>query len=291
MFSRAYDIAFNYTPPVIISSKNVNNIVQCGGGAFVIINNEGWIITVAHLFETAVKFNQDRQLIENYDQEVQMITNNPTISPHNKNKKIAKLKKNPEWLTKYSMWWGKDGRELKDLKVYPEIDLAVGRIQPFDPNEVKIYPKFKNPNHLKPGTSLCKLGYPFHQATATYNDSTNTFEFAPGSIPVPIFPIEGILTRFKLEGKTTDGKFEKKFIETSSPGLRGQSGGPIFDINATIWGIQSKTDHLPLGFSPKIKKGGKEVEENQFINVGLGVHPDNIIKVLTECGIKFEMVD
>ena len=103
--------------------------------------------------------------------------------------------------------------------------------------------------------------------------------------------MEGILTRFKLGGRTSDNKFEIRFIETSSPGLRGQSGGPIFDTGAVIWGIQSRTEHLPLGFSPKILRDGKEIEENQFINVGLGVHPENIIRILREHNIRFEMAD
>lgn len=38
------------------------------------------------------------------------------------------------------------------------------------------------------------------------------------------------------------------FIETSTPRLRGQSGGPIFDVNGAIWAIQSQTHHLKLGF-------------------------------------------
>ena len=60
MFSHAYEIAFQYTLPVIVSSRTLGNTVQCGGGAFVVINREGWILTVAHIFETATKFRQDQ---------------------------------------------------------------------------------------------------------------------------------------------------------------------------------------------------------------------------------------
>jgi hypothetical protein len=44
----------------------------------------------------------------------------------------------------------------------------------------------------------------------------------------------------------------------------------------------SKPDrtHLPLGFSPKVKKGREEIEENQFLNAGWGVHVEKIREVL-----------
>ena len=64
--------------------------------------------------------------------------------------------------------------------------------------------------------------------------------------------------------------YQRSFLETSSPGLRGQSGGPIVDTEGTIWAIQSRTIHLPLGFNAKLEKDGREVEEHQFLNVGMG---------------------
>lgn len=108
----------------------------------------------------------------------------------------------------------------------------------------------------------------------------------PGTLPIPLFPMEGIYTREVVAGKSKDGKYDIKFIETSSPGLRGQSGGPIFDTEGSIWALQSHTSHLPLGFSPKINKNGKEVEENQFLNVGRGVHIELIVNFLRENVIK-----
>jgi len=37
-------------------------------------------------------------------------------------------------------------------------------------------------------------------------------------------------------------------IELSTPGLRGQSGGPLFNSEGIICGMQSSTNHLHLGF-------------------------------------------
>jgi len=119
------------------------------------------------------------------------------------------------------------------------------------------------------------------------------FKLARGTLPLPLFPIEGIYTRNVITGKSKDGKYQIKFLETSSPGLRGQSGGPIFDVKGTVWAVQSRTASFPLGFSPKIKqKGkGKEVEEHQFLNVGWGVHPELIVVFLKDNGVKFNLSD
>ncbi|MFA4859185.1 hypothetical protein [Methanoregula sp.] len=289
MFSKAYEIASQYTAPVIISSLSINNEVQCHGGAFVYLNNEGWILSVAHIFNTRNKCEKDSKLLTKYYQEIKNIENNPRINLHTKKKKIANVKKDPDWVITDSYFWGNDNVYLEDIKIIPEADLVIGRLDPFHPKSVKTYPKLKDPSELKPGTSLCKLGFPFHQINAVYDNKTGGFQFDQNAFPVPLFPIDGILTRIFLCGKTKDEKYDIKFIETSSPGLLGQSGGPIFDSNATIWGIQSHTSCLPLGFSPKIAKNGKDIEENQFINVGYGIHPEVIINLLTDNGVKFEL--
>lgn len=289
LFSKAYDIAQHFTNPVIISSLTFGKKVNSGVGAFIILNDEGWIITVAHLFESNTKYQNDILLYNEHENQIKLINDNKSLNQRSKRRKIEKLHVDKEWIINNSYWWGHDGVTLQDVKIFPENDFAIGRLEPFKPNPLIKYPKIKNPDNLAPGTSLCRLGYPFHQITSTFDDQKNAFVLSENSLPIPVFPIEGILTRFKKLGKTADGNYDKLFIETSSPGLRGQSGGPIFDIDATIYGIQSHTDHLPLGFSPKIKVNNRETEENQFINVGCGVHPEIIIKILNENDIKFNL--
>ncbi len=78
-----------------------------------------------------------------------------------------------------------------------------------------------------------------------------------------------------------------KFVETSSPGLRGQSGGPIFDVNGHICALQSRTVHHQLGFSPVVKVGHREVNEHQFLNVGIGTHVEEITAFLDKHKISY----
>ncbi|MCJ7515305.1 MAG: serine protease [Dehalococcoidia bacterium] len=292
MFAKAYSLVSYFTQPLIISTRLYDKEVKCAGGAFVVLNDEGWIITAAHLLESFLAYQQHTSELQAYEKQLKQIEHDQSLTVKQKNKKLRRLKANPLWITNHSFWWGWDGVSVKDVKPLPEGDLVIGRLEPFEKTKVKAYPIIKDPSKgLNPGTSLCKLGYPFHELKASFDETKNVFTLAPGVVPLPLFPIEGIYTRNAVAGRSKDGKYEIKFLETSSPGLRGQSGGPIFDVNGTVWAIQSRTTHFLLGFSPKVKKNGKEVEENQFLNVGLGVHPELIVAFLTDNRVSFQLSD
>lgn len=292
MFAKACALVRQFMQPVIISMRFYDKTVGCNGGNFVILNEEGWIITVAHLFEALQASRKYAEEIIAFQAREKAIQEDQRLTPKQRRKSLRSIKTNPRWITNHSFWWGKDGVSLKDIKVLPEVDLAVGRLEPFDPAFVKTYPIIKNPAiNLNPGTSLCRLGFPFHELKTSFNEETGNFELPPGVLPIPLFPLEGIFTRNVLLGKSNDEKYEIKFLETSSPGLRGHSGGPIFDVNGTVWAVQSRTHHFPLGFSPKVLRDGKEVEEHQFLNVGLGIHPEVIVSFLRNNGISFKLSD
>lgn len=96
-------------------------------------------------------------------------------------------------------------------------------------------------------------------------------------------------TRNLEAGVSPDRLYKIRFLETSSPGLRGQSGGSIFDVNGTLWSIQSHTSHYDLGFNPSIQMNGKIIEEFQFLNVGSGVHPETLAAFLKENGVPYNL--
>jgi len=289
MFADAYEKASVFTHPLVVSVRYFDGTVNCSLGAFVILNTEGWAITAAHQLEAVPAHKQHSDEIAKYEQQITAIQQDQGLNAKQKRKKIQRLKSNPKWITCYSPWWGRDDLKFKELRVFPEADLAAARLEPFDPQSIPTYPILKNPTNLRCGTSLCRLGFPFHDISATFDEVSKSFRLSPGALPAPRFPIEGIYTRNILAEKSKNGKYEIKFLETSSPGLRGQSGGPIFDVNGIVWAIQSRTNHFPLGFSPKVIRQRREVEEHQFLNVGLGVHPELLVAFLKDNDIKFEL--
>jgi len=293
MFSQACEAAMQFTRPVVTSLRFLNGTVQSGPATYVVVNRDGWFITAAHIIEPSSVADQHKQKVNQYRQQVGSISANPTLGEREKRKKIAKVPKNDAWITNYSFWWGIDGMTA-DALVYPGPDLAIGQLKPFDPSWIGQYPKFKNPAKLPIGTSLCRLGFPFCESQCEFDEATNNFKVSP---QLAFFPIEGMFTRTVIIdlNHEENGKVVKtetvKFIETTSPGLRGHSGGPVFDRNGVVWGIQSRTTHFQLGFNPEVKTGNKTESFQQFLNAGWAVHPEVILTLLTQNGVKFEVAD
>ena len=74
------------------------------------------------------------------------------------------------------------------------------------------------------------------------------------------------------------------FLQTEMWAL---SGGPIFDRDGNVWALQSSTESLPLGFTPVVKQGSREIVEHQFMHVGKGSHVKEILRMFKEHGVQF----
>ena len=291
MFAHACKRATCFTRPVVISRRYFDRNTDCGCGAFVVINDEGWIVTAAHLLSAYDRIQRDTEEIIEYYHTIHMIEQEEDVLPAEKADRIRKLRDNPKWITNLSYWWGMDGVQLTDIRPLPEGDLVLGRLSPFDPYAWHLYPVFKSPDDLDVGTALCKLGYPFQRVNAMFREANNSFELGPTVRTLAAFPMEGLYTRTLHAGKSGDGRYDIKFLETSSPGLKGQSGGPILDANGTIWGVQSRTDNYACGAVTRVGKDGREVEEEQCINLGIGIHPELIVSFLRDNGVRFLLSD
>ena len=105
----------------------------------------------------------------------------------------------------------------------------------------------------------------------------------------PLFPMDSIMTRLII-----DEKGVVSMIETSTPGLRGQSGGPVFSPEGVVYGIQSMTKHLDLNFdvNTTVKRGvtKKKVTYTPFINLGVAISSVKIIEFLKENNIEFDSI-
>jgi hypothetical protein len=288
MFRDAYERACKFTFPVIQFVLTVEGKCSAGAAAFIIINPDGWIITAAHVMKDSIALAQSDHAARDWESRRDAIRNDASLSAKERSRRISALgqlqKKGARRGT--SVWALGVGR-IVDVTILEEADLAVARLDGFDRNLVSEYPTFKDPSkNFRPGASLCKLGYPFTEFTPTYDETANRFDLPPDQAQIAFFPIEGIFTRtITVPPPNPAPPFPLLFVETSSPGLRGQSGGPTFDTEGAIWAIQSQTRHLPLGFSPEIKDAGRVEKEHQFLNVGMGVHVETVIGFLKEAGI------
>jgi hypothetical protein len=292
MFREACTKARSFTLPVFLLRRD--GAGNCSGsiGTFVVVNKEGWIVTAGHIVEQLEKLLKEENEYKEWERARAAIDGDASLSAKEKNRQLTKLQRPPKQKTSravgvWAQFPGAARPKIVSGACAPLVDLGVGKLEPFDPAWVKEYPVFKDPTkNYEPGVSLCTMGFPFHKVEPTWDPATNRFLLPPNSFPAPLFPIDGIYTRGieVIPDPPIPGPapFPQKWLETSATGLRGQSGGPIFDSKGTIWAIQCQTHSYALGF---------DKVPNQYLNVGIGVHAETVLGLFRELGMDFAISD
>jgi hypothetical protein len=289
VFATANGLARQFTHPLIVSARRWQGSVETAVGAFIVVNRDGWIVTSAHVFGIAAQAAIDGPKVAALSARIEAAHADPGASARRRDAEVTRLRAeaDPDWITHVATWFGRDRVNLRDARTIVDADIALGRLDPVPPDLVTTLPVFKNPAiGLEPGRSLCRLGFAFTKVSSSFDPAAGAFRVQG---EVPYFPLEGMFTRIVDAGRTSDGRFPVRFVETSSPGLRGQSGGPLFDVAGRVWGIQSRTQHLALGFNPEAEIAGRKTQVPQFINLGLAVHVGTVLEILADAGIACEV--
>jgi hypothetical protein len=284
VFVDAFSLAEHFTRPIVISTRRLNGKVESAVATYVLLNADGWFLTAGHVFDLWRGFELHLPEVRNYRAAQDATTADPSLNADQRRRALKRLAGTADmaWIENCSAWWGTDGLSFRDVSVLGELDVALGRLEPTN-LLAGPYPTFKNPDiGFRPGRSLCRFGFPFEQIAVSFDPARSAFSL--DQLQLALFPIEGILTRI-IAGTGTPAQF----IETSSPGLRGQSGGPLCDSRGRIWGIQSRTAHIPLGFNPTVTANGRTFEEHQFINLGWAVHVRLILEALRARGVQVDV--
>ena len=216
---------------------------------------------------------------------------------HNSQNPDDKKEYDPKWQKAHIIWWGNGVFRIENMRIEPLLDIALVKFTGLPPNFVTDLPVFADPASVRPGMSVCRLGYPFMKVKTDYKPESSTFniEINNGNGTTTAFPYEGMVTRQVIKRRmdangrpvqTNPNEPIPMYIECSTPGLVGQSGGPIFDRNGFIVGMQSHTNNIPLGFGDK-QVDGKYMPE-QFINTGMGVHVSTLIQMFKQYNIKYK---
>jgi hypothetical protein len=292
MFVKAIETAAKFTRPIhTISKPYKSNDIIPGAATIFLINDKGYAITSRHVVDLLI---QSEGTSKNY---------NAFKAERDKLPKNGNYKRNLNELKNRFQIEDKTIVQLKitfvncvdkmsgfTTHVHPNYDLAILKFNDFDKLNCHEFATFKkDSNEIKQGKFLCRLGFPFPEFTNfKYDDQKDEIEWTKEGIQdSPRFPIEGMVTRFLGDGK--GGKFG---IELSTPGLRGQSGGPLFDSNGLVCGMQSSTRHLHLGFdieNVEISTKGqkKKVSDYSFIHLGQCIHADIIKDFLIKHNVDF----
>ena len=292
MFVNAIEEVSQFTRPIHTIMRNYNEtIVSPGAATLFFVNDEGCAVTCKHVIDIIGNRESINQRYEKFKAEKSAIGRNNKY-----NQRIKALEAAYNYNPGSTI-------QIKELFVGVTSDASVNyrwiNHTKYD-LAILIFENLKNPlyqsharfvkdnSSLKQGKFLCRLGFPFPEFTNyQYNAGADDIEWTKnGQVETPRFPIEGMLTRHLLHEGNIVG------IELSTPGLRGQSGGPLFNENGIVCGMQSGTSHLHLGFDMKnfeYNTGGRTIKINNqpFIHVGHCVHPDIIKSFLKDNNINF----
>jgi len=234
MFINAIERVQKFTRPIHTLLRNYNSsIIEPGCATLFIINADGWALTfkhVADLFKLSTILTKNRK---NYYNDISLCKGKP------KEKRLIK-----DTIRRYG--YSKSSPFEVHIRVincvvnaskihsekHPTLDIALLKFEDYEQllcNEFPVFPK--DTSGLKPGKFLCRFGFPFPEFT-NFKLDTNRDEIcwtSEGRDSSPWFPIEGMITRHLADKQSKICGFE-----LSTPGLRGQSGGPAFDEEGNV---------------------------------------------------------
>lgn len=288
MFQEAVEQARRYTFPYAGLRRKHDGTVFSNVAAFVGVNADGWCITARHLFDEIARAEHSVRGAFGIERQIAQLEGEAARNPKERGREIRGLeRRKADSLSNHvEIWaagagWDKVRLQATQVMAHPVADLAAFRLEPFTPSADQGYPVFRS-LPLGPGLSVCRIGFPWHSVEAEFADGGFTVK---SGFPAPLFAVEGMISRFRVDQRAEG---EATYIETSTPGLRGQSGGPLFDVAGRLCGLQAFTAHLDLGFDAPYERAGQQIIERQFLNVGQAVHVDTITRFLDGAGIRYE---
>lgn len=298
MFVNSIEKATKFTRPIRSILRNYGSIeIMPGCSTCIIVNDHGWLLTCKHVTEGLIR---PADAINNkYAQFKVEIAGLSTMSANKRRKAITALEQRYGYSNNIPCTIQVKNTFDNVVDTFTSFtviecgyaDLALIKFDGYNQLFCNSFPVFKeNSTDLKQGLSLCRLGFPYPEFTNfQYNAQTDDIEWTTtGKSNSPLFPIDGILTR-----QVADENGQIVGLELSTPGLKGQSGGPLFDKDGVLCGLQSSTSSLPLGFDQvdretMVNGKKKKVSNYPFLHLGLCVHIDIIKKFLDEQSVKYQ---
>lgn len=291
MFREAIQKASTYTRAIhTIARTYGSKQVIPGAATLFFVNKDGWAVTCKHVVDMLLAADKLNKKYNEFKTE---------------RNKLTRGGRYQQLLKGLELKYGLNKQQLAQLKctfmdsvdkittftchTHPKYDLALIKLNGFEKVLYKAHAVFKkDTDKVLQGQFMCRLGFPFPEfRNFEYVEEQDDIRWnSEGNRVSPRFPLEGMVTRFIGDGGKPYG------IELSTPGLRGQSGGPLFDSEGYVCGMQYSTRHLHLGFDQVDKQilvnnVPQKVSDYAFIHLGQCVHAAVIKEFLREKNVPF----
>jgi len=294
MFVRAIETVGGFTRPVYsIERLYGSREVFPGTATLFFVNDEGWALTCRHVAEQFIAADQLQVKYEQFKQERAAATGKNRRQAERALERKFGFNRGTVVELKNRVVNCVEGPLDLHLELHPEYDVALLKFSNFASLGATRFPVFASDGAgLKQGKFLCRLGFPFPEfSNFGYDAASDSIDWTQqGRESTPQFPIEGMVTRHLLSPSG-----DVIGIELSTPGLRGQSGGPAFDTCGRVWGIQAATAHFDLNFDvdmPVVREGkSKRVTDHAFLHVGHCIHVDVLKDFMRGHGVAFQEGD
>jgi hypothetical protein len=270
MFVKAIEAVNSFTRPIHSITRTYGGLISPGTSTLFFVNENGVAVTCKHVLNQITQADVIDASFQHFKAERDKLIRDGKFK-NNLRILEAKYKLKKETIVSLKNNFVNSVSPLNDITYFahPTLDLAILQFNGFAVKHYTSHATFvKDESKIKQGKYLCRLGYPFPEFNNfQYNEVTDDTEWNNDGISsTPNFPIDGIITRHISDGQQTVG------IELSTPGLKGQSGGPLFDTEGLVYGMQSATNYLHLGFDIKgrevVADGKKEKVSNfPFLHV------------------------
>jgi len=290
MFVGAIERAVEFTRPIHTIVRYFGSTeVHPGAASLFFVNDAGWALTCRHVAQQVIDADRLAERYQAFKAERDAVTGKKRRQAE---RELARKHgfDSPQPVEVRNLFVNcVEGPLNLALTLHATLDIALLKFSGFTELGCSAFPVFgRDGADLKQGKSLCRLGFPFPEFTNfAYDPATDSLGWVQqGRDQTPRFPIEGMVTRHLLGPNAAVVGFE-----LSTPGLRGQSGGPVFDSEGRVWGMQSQTAHLDLAFDVDmevVRDGRKRrVRDSAFLHVGHCVHVDVLKEFMREHGVGF----
>ncbi len=290
MFADAIEKVGDYTRPLIYIFRNYGEtVVSSGSATMFFVNEDGCAVTCRRVAETILASHKANAKYFEFKKEKSLIVNDKKRAEAIKRlEKEFEYKKGVTVNMKCNFMGCVYPVTEITCHVHKKHDLAIVQFKGYENRMYHSHAVFADSaDSVRPGDMLCRIGFPFPEiANTIYNGIADDIEWGdPGGISAPRFPLDGMVTRHIARNGEVCG------IELSTPGLKGQCGGPLFDRNGVVYGMQCETRRFNLGY--RFDKSGSPVNsanaegEQAFLNLGHCVSAEVIKSFLKENGVKY----